>query len=138
MDASSTPTFRTLLPQITQGTAKSQRIGNEIRVKNAILNVAVNLLQNNGTTNVLTTPVWVKMWVVRYKIENSANLNGTVSASNWFETNNSSVPFQGNMLDMLLDLNTDLWEVVVERMCKLGASSYPPGGGWLTNNTGFF
>jgi len=42
--SSSTPTFRTLLPQITQGTAKSQRIGNEIRVKKAVLNVVVNLL----------------------------------------------------------------------------------------------
>ena len=83
-------------------------------------------------------PCYVKMWIVIYKIENSANLNGTVAASNWFETNNSSVPLQGSMLDILLDLDTDLWEVVEERICKLGAASYFSGGkifpGYLDNS----
>jgi len=136
--ASSTPTYRTLLPLISQGAAKSQRIGNEIHVKKAILNVAVNLLPS-GSSNTNPMPCYVKIWIVKYKIENSTNLNSTTAASNWFETNNSSTPLQGSMLDILLELDPDLWEVVAERMVKLGASSYFSGGlttfpGYLDNS----
>ena len=66
---SSTPTFRSLLPLISQGSGKSQRVGNDIRVTKAELNVIVNLLPYSATTNQLNTPVWVKMWVLRYKLE---------------------------------------------------------------------
>lgn len=134
--ASSVPTNRTLLPLIAQGAAKSQRIGNEIHVKKAILDIACNILPYSLITNQLPTPCWIKIWVLKYKIENSTNLGGTVAASNWFETNNSSVPLQGNMLDMLLTVDHDLWDVCEERIFKLGASNYESGG--LTNFVGYF
>jgi hypothetical protein len=134
--ASSTPVARSLLPLISQGAAKSQRIGNEIRVRKAILNIMVNLLPYNASTNNLTTPCWVKIWVLRYRMENTTNFNATVAASNFFETNNSSVPFQGSLLDMVLNVDVDLYDVIEERTCKLGASAYESAG--LTNNTGYF
>ena len=137
--ASSTPTYRSLLPLVAQGAAKSQRIGNEIHVKKAILNVAVNLLPSQSTTNNTTMPCYVKIWILKYKLENTTNFNSTVSASNFFETNNSSVPFQGSMLDVLLDVDSDLFEVVATRMCKLGTTSYYSAGlttfpGYLDNS----
>jgi len=136
--ASSTPTYRTLLPLISQGAAKSQRIGNEIQVKKAVLNVAVNILPS-GAVNSTPLPCYVKIWIVKFKELNGVNLNSTTAASNWFETNNSSVALQGSMLDVLLKLDTDLWEVVAERMVRLGTTSYFSGGlttfpGYLDNS----
>jgi len=123
------PTHANLLPtNFLQGTGKSQRIGNEITIKKAYIRGRINLLPYNATTNPLSAPILVKMWVVSNKLSNT--FIPTV-ASNWasfFDTVNSAVAFQNSPLDMILDVNKDAWTLHASKTFKLGAGSMTSTG----------
>lgn len=122
------PTFLQLLPQPIQGTGHSQRIGNEIRVVKSYVNGRINLLPYNSITNPLSTPVLVKMWVLSYKVNNQPTMTSASTFSTFFETNNSAVPFQGQILDTVLTVNKDAWTVHTSKTIELG-STYPSSTG---------
>lgn len=112
-----------LLPVIAQGVTESTRIGNEIKVASGRVNGYVNILPYNASTNTLSTAVMVKIWLVSYKTLNSSTFSATNVASDWFETNSSTVGMQGNMLDMVFPVNPDSWTVHSSKTFKIGASS---------------
>lgn len=123
--ANTTPKNLCLLPEPSQGTGESDRIGNVIDVKKLVVSGIVNLLPYNSAdaTPVSPGPFWVKMWVVSAKNVNTNTFSNTDAATNFFTSNNASAGFQATVRDMILDVNTDLFTVHRYKMFKLGAAS---------------
>lgn len=120
-----TPTFLSLLQNSPQGVTKSQRIGNEVIVKKAVITGYVNLLPYNNTTNTLVAPVMVKMWLCSNRQINTTTLSSTGISTNFFDIVSSSIGFQGNMLDMLLTPNKDVWKIHATKQFQLGLTNNP-------------
>lgn len=120
-----TPTYVNLTPTPPQGITKSTRIGNEVIVKRAVISGYVNLLPYNNTTNLLVAPVMVKMWLCSARQLNTNNLALTGIANNFFDVVSSSVGFQGNMLDMLLTPNKEVWKIHATKQFQLGLTNNP-------------
>lgn len=123
----STPNAIYCLPNIGQGTGQGLRIGNEIKIRSAVIKGHVNLLPYNATTNPLTTPVMVKMWLCSAKNLNTPNAL-SLPITNFFEGGSSSIGFQANMLDMDLTVNKDYWTVYRTKKFELGATYASTGG----------
>lgn len=117
------PAVSDLLPQILQGTGASQRIGNEVKITKAFIRGYVNLRPYDATLNPLPVPIYVKMWLVSYKLTNQPSFTTAALFSNFFQTNNSSVGFQANMLDTILEVNKEAWTVHKTKIVKIGTSS---------------
>lgn len=117
------PTYiQNLLPSLAQGTGKSNRIGNDIKIKYAYVRGFVNLLPYSATLNPLSTPIQVKIWLCSSKTVNTNNIASTSIASDFFEVNNASAGFQGNLLDMMLTPNKDSWVIHATKTFELGAT----------------
>lgn len=104
------PSFKILLPQISQGVTDNGRIGNEITISKNIFKGYVNCLPVDGLTNPSPADIYVKMWIV--SIKSFTPLQAGPVASTWaqfFQGNNVGLNFQGNMLDLLLDVNQELF-----------------------------
>lgn len=134
------PLVSNLIPQLVQGTGHSQRIGNEVKVSKAYIHGYVNMREWNATVNPQPFPIFVKMWLVSYKITNQPSLTTASLFSNFFESNNSSAGFQQNMLDIILTPNKDVWTVHKTKTIKLGVSSQslnntPVGGNQYFDNS---
>lgn len=132
--ASSTPTNVCLLPEPSQGTGQSDRIGNEIKIKNLYVKGFVNLKPYDSTTNPTgPTPLMIKMWVVSAKNVNTNNL-GNTSIVDFFTIANNSVGFNANIRDQLLPVNQDMYKVHASKVFKIGvgASSTQAGGSSAT------
>lgn len=118
-----TPTYLgNLLPQITNGTNNTERIGNHIRIKHAYIRGVVNLLPYSVLTNPLSTPVIVKMWLASTKQINTNDLALTACSTNFFDAGASPAGFQGNVLDTLLSPNKDAWVIHATKTVELGAT----------------
>lgn len=123
----STPNAINLMPNMSQGTTQGLRIGNEIKIRSGVVRGHVNLLPWNQTSNPLSTPVFIKMWLCSAKNLNNPNAL-SLPISNFFEGGSSSIGFQGNMLDMDLSVNKDYFTVYATRKLQLG-STYPSSTG---------
>lgn len=98
-----------LVPPVTLGTGQSNRIGNVINVRRAVIRGMVNLVPYNATTNPTVGPVYVKMFLFSVKnMQNSASLSSTSIGSNFFDTGASSAGFQNSTLDLVLPVNKNL------------------------------
>jgi len=129
------PTHRNLLPQLTQGITAQQRIGNEVRVKSAIIRGAVNLLPYNPVSNTGPMPQYLMIWLLKNKKDNVV-LNSSQIGSTMFELGNSCVGLQGNMLDTLLPINSVNWNCLYKRKFKLGSSmNSAPVSGYGDNSS---
>jgi hypothetical protein len=134
---------RQLLPVPAQGTDDYHRIGNQIRIVKGILKGHINIKPYDATLNPVGTPLLVKMWLFR-----DLNVNGaqtiadgshTTYFDNFFRANGSGLAFQGNPLDMDLQINDTNFRVLATKMCKIGASNAtttgPVGtGGYFDNS----
>lgn len=119
----STPTFLgNLLPQPSQSVTQSGRIGNEIKIRKGYVRGYVNLLPYNATSNPLSTPVMVKMWLVSCKYLNTATLSSTNISTDFFEIGSSTAGLQGNLIDTVLSVNKDNWTVHKTKQFELGAT----------------
>lgn len=126
--AATTPTAIALLPLTTQGTAHGQRIAQEIRLMKGVIRGYVNLLPYSATLNPLSTPIYVKMWVVSSKLTNAYPISATGIATSFFEAGTATVGFSGNMIDMCLSNNKDAFTIHATKTLSLGAS-YPSSTG---------
>jgi len=125
---SSSPFQVGLLPNPTQGTTVQQRIGNQIRVVKNIFKYAINLTPYNATSNP-STPVYVKLWVISLKYK--SNYGGALTTSDFndfFQIGATNVDFQGNSLDTLFGVNTDLFTLHTTRTHILGTLGTAFGG----------
>lgn len=108
-----------LAPLISQGTGESGRIGNKVNLLSASINFVINLVPYNVTTNPAPSPVMFR-WMFLTQLSNNS---GTLSLTNFFQINNSSIGIQGNHLDLLLTVNKELYKVHKQGTLRLGASS---------------
>jgi len=129
----STPTFKNLLPQLSQGSSASNRIGNEVKVKNAYIRGHVNILPYDAVLNPqqCPPPLYVKMWIVSAKALNTNNLALTNINTTFFDIVSSSTSFQGNMLDIDFTVNKDAWVIHGTKTVKIGAQ-YTSASGPIT------
>lgn len=118
---------------INQGTGQAQRIGNRIKI--AKWNYQFKLVMNTTDYDV---PMLAKMYLVTYKFApNDASTidiwsslqSSPGNANNFYQNGNSSNGQTGNLLDMMMPVNTDVMTVHTTRTYKLGASSNPVGNG---------
>lgn len=111
------------IPPVAQGNEQGERVGNVIKPVANWIRGFVNLKPHNELTNPYM-PIKVKMWLCSYKIlnRNAATLNAA-DFDRFFEEGNNTVPFQGNMLDMLLPVNKMDWTVYETRTINLGSTS---------------
>lgn len=115
------PTCLNLVPYLTQGTGQSSRIGNQVRIVKNTFKGIINLLPVGGSaTN--QSPVHVKLWVFRPK--SFTNYVGDMGNQNWkqfFQVNNADTGFYGGCLDLLQNVNTELYTVYTTRTYTLSA-----------------
>ena len=115
------PTRLILTPAITQGAGVNQRIGNMVRITKATVRGYVNLKPYNSLSNPQNAPTYVKMWLCRRQTTNLTISSAPVTTdyANFFQQGNSVLPFQSNMLDMLLFPNKDYWNVFATKTFQL-------------------
>lgn len=107
-----------LLPQLTQGTGQSQRIGNEIKIQSGRIHGYVCCLPNSATATF--QPTIVKMWLLSYKVYNQFTPLTTSQMANFFEVGNSNGSWQCNLLDTQFPINKDDWTVYVTKQFEIG------------------
>lgn len=117
-----TPTALNLMPALALGTNQEARVGERVKITKATVKGYVNLLPYNATSNPLSTPVMVKMWVASSKLTNVTTLGSTAIGTGFFEVGSDTVGFQGNMLDMILPVNKEAWTVYGHKQFELGAT----------------
>lgn len=122
------PTALNLMPQLSQGTQQEQRIGQQIKITRAWVKGFVNLLPYNVSTNPLSTPIWIKIWLVTAKLTNVSGFSNTTAQTGFFEVGTDTVGFQGNMLDLAFPVNKDAFTVYKSKKINLGAT-YASGTG---------
>ena len=119
------PTALKLVPAVRQGAGANQRVGNQIRILKAHVRGFVNLKPYSSTQNPYDYPLYVKMWVCRRQTTN-VTITGvnptTYDWSQFFQSGNSAVGFQSNMLDMMLYHNKDYWNVFNTKTIQLSTS----------------
>jgi len=120
--SSSNPSSQILMPQLSQGPAQNGRIGCEVRITTANIKGYVNILPYNVVTNVLSTAVMVKLWIISTKLSNSPGISAGNPSSGYFEIGSSTVGMQGNMLDMLLPINKEAWTLHASKKFKIGSA----------------
>lgn len=113
--ATVTPSQIYLLPQLVQGTAQAQRVGNKIAVQKCILQVLVNVLPYNSVTNPSTYPANIKYWVVKDRRTVQRNNIAAADVVGFFQNGSSVGNFTALPSDVLLDVDTDTW-----RVCETG------------------
>lgn len=130
------PTSLYLCPQLGQGTSQGQRIGNVVKVVGGSVRGFVNILPYSSTTNPLSTPIYVRMFLCRYK---KTNLTSGITFTDFFQLGGNSAGFQGNILDMVFKVNTDVWTIYQTKTIKVGAgyasSTGPVGSGGYFDNS---
>lgn len=118
---SGVPKSLNLVPILTQGTTNSQRIGNKISIRRAVVKGHINMLPYNPSDNITPAPVLVKMWLLKSKSINTTQLSLTPAANDFFEVNSGTLGFQGNMLDLMLGVNTEFYTVYKTKTIRVGA-----------------
>jgi len=121
----------------SQGLGKSDRIGTEVICKSASIKGYINLKPYDASTNPYVAPMYVKMWLVSCKENNSGNVNDTAIGSTFFDVNNANVGFQGNMLDMLFRVNKERWVVHATKTIKLGLATVQGAATGTSDNSPF-
>lgn len=104
---------------IPQGVGQSQRIGNKIRVKRAVIKGTMVPMQYNATTNPVPAPCQVKM-VLFYDREGPTSIPTPASNADIFDFNNSTNSFHGDLVDMFAPFNTERYRILKTRIFKLG------------------
>lgn len=138
----STPAYINLMPALTQGTGGSQRIGNEVKVVNGWLRLAINLLPYNAVTNPNPGPLYVKVWILYPVQQQGTTLSGLTPSisTTFFKLGGNNTGPQGNMLDMVLPVNDNLWKVLQVQQKRIGVTNTNATGpastaSWMDNST---
>ena len=121
------PTRIILTPALTQGTGANNRIGNQVRVMKANCRGYVNLKPYNVNYNDSKCPIYVKMWLCR-RVDTNLTISSaptTTDYAQFFQSGNTALPFQSNMLDMMLYSNKDYWTVFKTHTIQLGTLTNP-------------
>lgn len=140
-----TPNAYNCYYQIPKGTEQADRVGTQVTPISNTIRMYFNVkpIQTQaGVALVPSYPVMVRVFLVRNKVSNSDNLAtpGNTFFNNFFQQGNTTVGFQGNMLDMLLPVNKEKWHLYEQRIFRLGLPSNTgdyQSGASATDNAGF-
>jgi hypothetical protein len=121
---STPPTFIQLMPTLAQGDSQSQRTGNQVMVKSAVIRGRVNMKPVNSVTNSNASPSLVKIWLCRRKRTNTyiTGIPTIAQFNNFFQTGSSSGGFTALPVDMFAPVNDDYWDVLGVRNFQLGGA----------------
>lgn len=102
-----------ILPNISQGVAENERIGNQIRAKSLNIRGYMKLDINDVADSTTLTHVVVRMMVVTFKVAPSWQDAQTLSSKigTLLKKGGTTSAFAGNIQDLYADINTDVFTV---------------------------
>lgn len=104
---------------ITQGTGDGSRVGNEINITEGKIKFSIIPFPYNSLTNAVPIPQNI-VFVVFYDRDDVNSIPTPTSNGDFFQNNNSSVGFSGNLNDIIRDYNEDRYRILFKTMFKLG------------------
>lgn len=105
-----------LVPGLAQGPGQAARIGNQVKVNLAKLDLLINLKPYAAITNTLSVPICVRCILLRYKLSNAL---ASFTDNNFFQAGSASAGFTGTIADQLYQVNTDLYDVFADKTFSL-------------------
>lgn len=117
---------------IVVGGQDSQRIGNKIRTKRVVFRGVFLPLPYGSSVNPYPAPLEVVLWLVKVKgtsFEDNQQMMAQHVATEFLEQNNSFVPLQGNLADLVYPINKNSFTVCGSKRFKLGWANYGGQGG---------
>lgn len=118
----------TIVPQIQQGTAVNQRIGDKVKPQTLRIKGYVRSLDYDLNSNNNNRPFYAHIWVVidksiRAPYDNSGNAVYNKSPLNFKRNAQMPVPFDGSIMNALYGYNTDSYTILAHRRIKLDSMS---------------
>jgi len=122
------PAIQNIIPNIPQGVSDGNRLGNEVRVKKAYLNIAIS----RRAVNAQDSPVYMCIYIGR--LYNSMDTPADADFNMLYRATGSTTTglytaAAAAVNTMLSDINTDDWKIYFKKIVKMGNSNY------LANNT---
>lgn len=111
-----------IVPNITQGVADNQRVGDQLRVRKVEFKLLFRLLPYQVTTNPVVSPVAVRVMLVKVKFTNSGTYSNTNITTALFSASGAAVGFQGNQTDMLLEVDDGNYKICYDKVFTLGTT----------------
>jgi len=113
------PTTIALLPYVALGTSEGTRVGDAVTPKYGKLRMLFNL--NVSAAAAVSIPVGVRWWIVRARQQSLTPLSLTVNTfDTFFDALGTQAGFSANSLDMVSQVNTNMWQVCQEGVVMLG------------------
>jgi len=112
--------------QIPQGTGQGQRIGNQIKVKKMILKVILQANPYNLTTNPTPQPFQCRMILMKDKLGPTST--PTNLTTELFNSSSTSIGPTNDLVDMLLPINKDRYQIYFDEVIKVGPQFYTGSG----------
>lgn len=107
---------------VIQGTGQNQRIGNQILIKKAEIKLLFNTKLYDLTTNLLTSPILIK--IITFYDKTSMTVLPTGTPGLYQNGSGSSDPDVSSNIDILKKFNTDRYVIKAVKTIKLGNSIY--------------
>lgn len=126
---------------LSQGTGEGNRIGNKIRIKRFRMSCIIYPITEASTVN--QGPYNVRVWVVSSKLNPNSLSPALVYSSmcdlgtnekSFFDNGSSTNGMVGNLTDLLLPVNTNVWNVHKCMTFKIANSQAPETGNAQGNN----
>lgn len=112
---------------IGQGVTQNTRVGNKIKVRRVMLNYTLRPNPYNATTNAIPQLCEVDLFLGYLKQANGI-LPTALDIGQLFQLGNSAMAPQGNLLDLISDINKDFWTIKKRWRHKVGYADYTGSG----------
>ncbi len=113
-----------IVKSMVQGTGNSDRIGNSIRVKKALLSMVIFPATYNASVNANPVPQDVRFMILHSR----ATPTDTIVSSTFFDSNNTTISPQDTIDDQLFAVNRDIYTVGMDKQYKCGFASFEGTG----------
>lgn len=112
--------------QIFQGPAQGERIGNQIRTRKAWVRGVMHIMPYDASVNSQPIPTEVRMLIFKDKFNRTSRPSAV--AIDLFQQGSTSIGPQNDLVDMILDVNRDRYQVYHDQILKVGTSAYAGTG----------
>lgn len=118
---------------ISQGSGQANRVGNKIETRKATIKMMFTPLIYDVVTNKTPNPQIVKIWGLWFK---QGDYSGAPPANlaHFFQSGNTSIVPQGNLLDDFLTVNKQAYTVAFTRTVKVGNAKVTTSSNSSFNN----
>lgn len=103
---------------IPNGTGQGNRIGNKIRVEKAWFKGIISPMQFDATTNGQPSPMQIRMILLKDKFR--ATSQPAAIGLDLFQSGSTSLGPSNDLVDQIMDINQDRYQVYHEQRMKLG------------------